>query len=264
MTEIQTAPDYANLFRLEDHRVIVVGAASGIGRECALAVAAHGAEVIVVDRDAGALDEVVAQLGAGSSRVVLDVLDAQAIRQFAEDVGPVDGLVFTPATNVRKSLSAYSEEEFDRVVSLNLTASFNLIRTFGPAMASQGGGSIVGFSSIRAITIEPGQGVYAATKAALEMLIRTAASEYGPSGVRVNAIRPGVVETALTLQLRANPEWNEAYAQKAALRRWARPDEMTGAVVYLVSDASTFVTGSVITVDGGWTAQDGRYDPPLS
>jgi len=108
------------------------------------------------------------------------------------------------------------------MVMLNLTASFQLIRTFGPAMAGRGSGSIVGFSSIRVLTIEPGQGDYAATKAGLEMPVRTAAAEYCPSGVRVNAIRPGVVETPLTRQLRDNRDWYDAYARRVALGRWAR------------------------------------------
>jgi NAD(P)-dependent dehydrogenase (short-subunit alcohol dehydrogenase family) len=93
-------------------------------------------------------------------------------------------------------------------------------------------------------------------------LLRTAAAELGPRGVRVNAIAPGVVETPLTAQIRADPAWEAAYASKSALGRWAQPAELAGAVVYLASDAASFVTGSVLTVDGGWTAVDGRYDPP--
>lgn len=110
--------------------------------------------------------------------------------------------------------------------------------------------------------MEPGQGVYAATKAGLVQLMRAAAAELGPSGVRLNAIAPGIVDTPLTAQIRENPEWFEAYSSKSALGRWSRPDELAGAVVYLASDASSFVTGSQLFVDGGWTAIDGRYTPP--
>ena len=133
---------------------------------------------------------------------------------------------------------------------------------FGPGMVARGRGSIIGFSSIRAVAVEPGQGVYAATKAGLVQLLRTAAAELGPSGVRVNSIAPGIVDTPLTAQIQAIPEWAEAYASKSALGRWSRPDELVGAVVYLASDASSFVTGSQLFVDGGWTAIDGRYTPP--
>src|SRR6185312_7593252 len=155
-----------------------------------------------------------------------------------------------------------ADEEFDRVVDLNLRASFDLVRAFGRGMAERGGGSIIGFTSIRSVAVEPGQGVYAATKAGLVQLLRTAAAELGPSGVRVNAIAPGVVDTPLTAQIRANPEWYEAYSSKSALGRWSRASELAGAVVYLASDASSFVTGSQLFVDGGWTAVDGRYTPP--
>jgi NAD(P)-dependent dehydrogenase (short-subunit alcohol dehydrogenase family) len=180
----------------------------------------------------------------------------------AQELGDVDVLVFTAATNVRKRILDYTGEEFDRVVALNLRASFDLIRAFGGPMAARHRGSIIGFSSIRATTVEPGQSVYAATKAGLVQLLRTAAAELGPSGVRLNAIAPGVVETPLTEQIKANKDWYDAYAAKSALARWATPDELAGAVVYLASDASSFVTGSVLHVDGGWTAIDGRFDPP--
>ncbi|HET6298567.1 MAG TPA: SDR family oxidoreductase, partial [Kribbella sp.] len=192
----------------------------------------------------------------------LDVLDGGAVAAAAVELGDVDVLVFTAATNVRKRILDYTGEEFDRVVSLNLRASFDLVRAFGAGMVERGRGSIVGFSSIRATTVEPGQSVYAATKAGLVQLLRTAAAEFGPQGVRVNAIAPGVVETPLTAQIKADPAWYEAYAQKSALGRWASADELAGAVVYLASDASSFVTGSVLAVDGGWTAVDGRFNPP--
>src|SRR5918996_3980478 len=109
--------------------------------------------------------------------------------------------------NVRKRLLDYTRDEFDRVVSLNLRASFDLVRAFGRGMAERGSGSIIGFASIRAVTVEPGQGVYAATKAGLVQLLRTAAAELGPAGVRLNAIAPGIVDTPLTAQIKQVPEW---------------------------------------------------------
>jgi NAD(P)-dependent dehydrogenase (short-subunit alcohol dehydrogenase family) len=248
---------YERLFRLDGRRAVVVGAGSGIGREAARALAAHGADVVCADRDADAA----AATEAGTP-YALDVLDRDAVRVAASELGDVDVLVFTAATNVRKRLLDYADAEFDRVVDLNLRASFDLVRAFGGPMAERGRGSIIGFTSIRAVTVEPGQGVYAATKAGLVQLLRTAAAELGPRGVRVNAIAPGVVETPLTTQIRADPTWEAAYAAKSALGRWAQPSELAGAVVYLASDAASFVTGSVHTVDGGWTAVDGRYEPP--
>ncbi|MFF2471392.1 SDR family NAD(P)-dependent oxidoreductase [Streptomyces sp. NPDC058066] len=252
---------YSRLFRLDGRKAVVVGAGSGIGRESALALAAHGATVVCADRDLKAATET-ASMGKEMSAYALDVLDDDAVARAAEELGAVDVLVFTAATNVRKHLLDYTTDEFDRVVSLNLRASFDLVRAFGRGMAERGRGSIIGFSSIRSVAVEPGQGVYAATKAGLVQLLRTAAAELGPSGVRVNAVAPGVVDTPLTAQIRSVPEWSDAYASKSALGRWSRPDELAGAVVYLASDASSFVTGSQLFVDGGWTAIDGRYTPP--
>jgi NAD(P)-dependent dehydrogenase (short-subunit alcohol dehydrogenase family) len=255
-------PDYARLFRLDDRRAVVVGAGSGIGRESALALAAHGAQVVCADRDLAAAEET-ADLGEGMTTYRLDVLDGEAVRNAADELGVVDVLVYTAATNVRKRVLDYADDEFDRVVDLNLRAAFDLVRAFGPGMADRGRGSIIAFSSIRSMTVEPGQGVYAATKAGLVQLLRAAAAELGPRGVRLNAIAPGVVETPLTAPIRAVPEWADAYASKSALGRWSRPDELAGAVVYLASDASSFVTGTQLVVDGGWTAIDGRYTPPM-
>lgn len=255
-------PDYSALFRLDGRRAVVIGAGSGIGRESSLALAAQGAQVVCADRDLNAAQETAA-LGPGLTAFELDVTDAAAVGAAASTLGDVDVLVFTAATNVRKAIVDYSSDEFDRVVHLNLRAAFELIRAFGPGMAARGRGSIIGFSSIRAVTVEPGQGVYAATKAGLVQLLRTAAAELGPAGVRVNAIAPGIVQTPLTAQIQADEDWANAYATKSALGRWSRPDELAGAVVYLASDASTYVTGSQIFVDGGWTAVDGRFTPSM-
>ncbi|MFG2651789.1 SDR family NAD(P)-dependent oxidoreductase [Streptomyces sp. NPDC048436] len=277
--------DYANLFRLDGRRVAVVGGASGIGREATRALVAQGAHVIVADRDTQGAQETAALAVAGSATEPaapsagtgdtartrlgtavthpLDVLDPEAVRAAVAAWGPLDGLVVTVGANVRKRIADYGLDEFDRVIALNLRSYLTLIQAVAPGMAERGRGSVVGFSSMRAFQVEPGQGPYAASKAGLIQLLRTAAAEWGPQGVRFNAVAPGVVRTPLTDQIAADPAWFDAYAQASALKRWARADELAGAVAYLVSDASTFVTGTVLSVDGGWTAVDGRYDPSV-
>jgi NAD(P)-dependent dehydrogenase (short-subunit alcohol dehydrogenase family) len=117
-------------------------------------------------------------------------------------------------------------------------------------------------SSIRSLVVEPGQAVYAMTKAGIVQLARTGASELGAKGVRVNALAPGVVDTPLTAPIKANPDWYSAYSDKSILKRWASPEEMAWPTVFLLSDAASYMTGSVLFVDGGWTAQDGRFQPP--
>jgi NAD(P)-dependent dehydrogenase (short-subunit alcohol dehydrogenase family) len=255
-------PSYDRLFRLDGRRAVVIGAGSGIGREAALALAAQGASVVCADLDEPNAARTAEEAGDRASSLALDVLDDDAVTAAAAGLTDADVVVFTFATNVRKRILDYEMHEFDRVIALNLRGSFAVLRAFGPAMVARGRGSVIGFTSIRSLTVEPGQSVYAATKAALVQLVRTAAAELGPSGVRVNAIAPGVVETPLTAPIIADPDWYGAYARKTALGRWAQPGEMAGAVVYLASDASSYVTGSVLFVDGGWTAIDGRYEPP--
>jgi len=137
-----------------------------------------------------------------------------------------------------------------------------VLQAAGRVMTRQGSGSIVMFSSIRSQVVEPGQSVYAATKAGIVQLVRTAAAEFGPSGVRVNAVGPGVVETPLTAPIKNNNEWYDAYAKKNPMQRWAQPSEMVGPTLFLASDAASYVTGTLLFADGGWTAADGRFTPP--
>jgi NAD(P)-dependent dehydrogenase (short-subunit alcohol dehydrogenase family) len=253
-----------DLFRLDGRRALVVGAGSGIGAAVAEGLAAFGAQVVCADARLDAAEATAAAIAAshpGAAEALhLDLLDAEAVAAAATEAPDV--LVTTPAVNVRKRIVDYTDAELERVVGLNLNAVFRLCREFGRSMAAAGGGSIIGFSSVRSITTEPGQGAYAATKAATVMLFRTLAAELGPSGVRANVIAPGIVDTPLTTPITSDPAWNAAYASKPILRRWAAPSEMVGAAVFLASPASSYVTGSVLFVDGGFTAADGRYDPP--
>lgn len=261
---------YARLFRL-DHRVaVVVGAGSGIGAAAAMGLAAFGARVICADVNLDAARTTAqAIMGSGgqAETIQVDVTQTASVTALVNGVvaahGSLDVLVATPSVNVRKPLLRYTDDEFDRVVGLNLKGTFRLLRAAGAQMAAQGRGSIIVLSSIRSQVVEPGQGIYAATKAGLIQMARALAAELGPQGVRVNSVAPGVVDTPLTRPIKDHPEWYGAYAAKSALGRWASVDEMVGPVVFLASDASSFVTGAVLFVDGGWTAVDGRFTPPL-
>ena len=258
--------DYSKMFDLSGRRAMVLGGASGIGQASALGLAAHGAEVVVADVNMAPAEETVREIEKGGGKAAamkIDMRDNASIVAAAQSLGALDALVVTPSINVRKPLLDLTDEEFDRVIDLNLKGVFRVLRAFAPAMAARGKGSIVAFSSVRAQVVEPGQGVYAATKAGTLQMIRALAAELGPSGVRLNAVAPGVVETPLTKPIIDNESWYRAYAEKSMLKRWASPAEMAGAVVFLCSDASSYVTGSYLLVDGGWTAADGRFTPPL-
>ena len=257
---------YGSLFNLASKRIVVIGAGSGIGEAGALALAAHGAEVLCADLSEEAAASTVAAIretGGKASATTVDIGDARSIETMFDEFGDLNALITTPAINVRKRLLDISQDEIERVLSLNLVGTFHAITAAGRRMAAAGGGSIVAISSIRSQVVEPGQGIYAATKAGVLQMIRTLAAELGPQGVRANALAPGVVETPLTDQIKSNPEWYEAYATKGALGRWAQPIEMAGPIVFLASDASSFVTGSLLVADGGWLAVDGRFTPPL-
>ncbi|MEX2534619.1 MAG: SDR family NAD(P)-dependent oxidoreductase [Trueperaceae bacterium] len=258
--------DYRDLFNLSGKRAFVIGAGSGIGSAAARGLAAFGADVVSADLDEKSAEATAAAIrsdGGQSSAARVDLSDGDSVESLFRDNAQVDILVCTPAVNVRKRLLDYSEEEFDHVINLNLKGTFFAMRSAGKRMSEAGRGSIIVFSSIRSQVVEPGQGVYAATKAGALQMVRAMAAELGPRGVRANAIAPGVVETPLTEQIKQQPDWYQAYANKSVLGRWAQPRELVGAVVYLASEASSFVSGSLLYVDGGWTAVDGRFTPPL-
>ena len=168
----------------------------------------------------------------------------------------------TPAINVRKPILKYTGDEFDRVVRVNLRGNFNVLQAAGRIMTAQKSGSIVLFSSIRSLVTEPGQSVYSMSKAGIVQLVKTAATEWALDGVRVNAVGPGVVETPLTAPIKSNAAWYNAYAKKSPMQRWAQPSEMVGPTLFLLSDAASYVTGTIIFADGGWLAADGRFTPP--
>jgi NAD(P)-dependent dehydrogenase (short-subunit alcohol dehydrogenase family) len=261
-------------FRLDGRGVAVVGAGSGIGEAVARACAQQGAHVACLDLNGEAAARVAQSISEWAvtgghppaHAQPVDIVDGAATRRALEQardrMGRLDAVVCTPSINVRKPILAYDDEELDRVVRVNVQGNFHVLQAAGRILTAQRSGSIVLFSSIRSQVVEPGQAAYAATKAAIVQMVRTAAAEFAPHGVRVNAVGPGVVETPLTAPIKANAEWYDAYARKSALQRWATPDEMAWPTVFLLSDAASYVTGTCLFVDGGWLAVDGRFTPP--
>jgi NAD(P)-dependent dehydrogenase (short-subunit alcohol dehydrogenase family) len=262
--EADVVTDYRRLFDLTGKSAVVLGAASGIGRSSAEALAALGARVLCADHAIDGAEATVAAIRSNggvadaaacdaASRSEVAALAGIAIKMFAR----VDIAVTTPGLNIRKTVMDYTEEDLDRVIGLNIKGTMWFFQAFGRIMTAQQGGSLIACSSMRAVTIEPGLAVYGATKAAIGLLVKGFASEVGPFGVRVNAIAPSIVETALTAPFKQRSDIYNLYAAHTVFNRWSSLDEVATAVCYLASDAASYVSGSTLFVDGGWTAVDG-------
>lgn len=258
-----------NRFDLTGKVAAVIGAGSGIGEAVAKGCAEAGAKVACLDINEAAargVAEAAAREGGATECAALDIRDGAAVTRSFDDIrarhGSLDIVICTPSINVRKKILDYTEEEFDRVLAINMKGNFNVLQAAGRIMTAERRGSIVLFSSIRSQVVEPGQAVYAATKAGILQMARTAAAEFGPYGVRVNAVGPGVIETPLTAPIKSNKAWFDAYAAKSVFNRWGRAEEMVGPTIFLASDAASYVTGTIIFADGGWLAADGRFTPP--
>jgi NAD(P)-dependent dehydrogenase (short-subunit alcohol dehydrogenase family) len=252
---------YRNLFRLDGKAALVLGAASGIGKASAEALAALGATVICADKNKEGVEGTAAELGVRAEAHIVDAGSGDAINALAAAIESnhkrLDIAVTTPAIHVRKLMCDYTDEEYDRVADLNLRGTFFFLRAFGRMMMRQRGGSLIASSSVRATTLEPGLAIYGATKAGIIQMVRGLASEVGAFGVRVNAVVPSIVETPLVAPLKARPEIWSALAAHTVFNRWAEPREVAGAITFLASDAASYVTGTALLVDGGWTAIDG-------
>jgi NAD(P)-dependent dehydrogenase (short-subunit alcohol dehydrogenase family) len=243
---------------LEGALALVTGAGRGIGRGCARALAEAGADIVAVSRSPGELDRLadeVRSLGRSARPVALDVTHASGLRHLIDELPALDVLVVSAGTNVPEPLLDVSDEHLDRLLALNVRATFVTLQAAARGMVAAGRGSIVLISSQMGHVGAAGRSVYCATKHAVEGLTKAAALELAPHGVRVNSVAPTFVETPMTEPFLADEGFRASVEGRIPLGRIGRVEDVTGAVVYLASDASAMVTGTSLLVDGGWTAQ---------
>ena len=247
-----------NKFNLSGKTAIVTGSNRGIGQYYALALAEAGADIIGVSSE-GNFDEtekMITGTGRKFKKYRCDFSDRKDLYKFIENVNSdfrkIEILVNNAGTILRKPITEHPDEYWDKVIEINLTAQFILTREFGKLMAERGYGKIVFIASLLSfqggITV-PG---YAASKGGVKQLTMAFANEWAAKGVSVNAIAPGYIATDNTKALRDDPDRNKAILDRIPAGRWGTPDDLMGTVVYLCSDASNYLNGSVVTVDGGW------------
>jgi NAD(P)-dependent dehydrogenase (short-subunit alcohol dehydrogenase family) len=247
-------------FRLTGRVAVVTGASRGIGRALSVALAEAGSDVAVVVRDttaAASLLEELKGLGVRAAAFAADVTDSQAMDRVAHDIvaelGKVDVLVNNAGACIHRPALDVPDDEWRQVIDVNITGVWNGCQSFGRSMAANGGGSIVNIGSISAMIVNrpQWQPAYNASKAAVHQLTKSLAAEWAPLGVRVNALAPGYIKTEMAPVDR--PEFRRYWIEDAPMQRYATPQELGPSLVYLASDASSFMTGSILVIDGGYT-----------
>ncbi len=252
---------YRKLFDLTDRIAIVTGGAGGLGRPTALGLADFGANVVVTSRNLDNLEKVkreIEQLGRESLAISSDVSKHEdvirLVKQTVDTFGRIDILVTYAGLNIPKPAEEYPYDDWKKVIDTNVTGMFLCNQEVGKVMIKQRKGKIINISSVRGRYGLPRNYVaYCTSKGAVDMITRTLACEWAKFNVLVNAIAPTVIETPLTAHILANPEFAQSMKNRIPLGRWGFPDDLIGAIVYFASDASNFITGQILYVDGGVT-----------
>jgi NAD(P)-dependent dehydrogenase (short-subunit alcohol dehydrogenase family) len=248
--------------KLHGRTALITGASKGLGKAMALALAAEGARVALVSRDAELLDAVAAEIVSGGGLAdpfPADITVEEQVRQVEEQVagrfGKVNILINNAGVNVRKSVTDFTLEEWNRVMDTNVTAAFLMCRSFVPYMTGVGYGRILNMTSIMSWVSLPGRAAYSASKAALLGMTRALALELAPEGITCNGISPGPFATEMNRPLIENVEANAQFLSSIPLARWGRVEEIGKLAVYLCSEDAGFITGTDILIDGGWCAK---------
>ncbi|GGU67650.1 SDR family NAD(P)-dependent oxidoreductase [Lentzea flava] len=240
---------------LENQKALVTGATSGIGRAIAVKLAEEGATVYFTGRRAELgkeTVELIEKAGGTGHFIVSDIASIDDVRKLAAEVGEVDVLVNNAGIFPFSPTPEQSLEDYQRVFDVNVRGTYFLTAALAPAMVAKGKGSIVNVSSIAAVVGTPIGSVYNASKAAMDALTRSWAVEFGQAGVRVNSIAPGPIRTDAAVE--GAGEMFTAITELTALKRVGEPEEIAEAVLFLASDRSSYITGTVITADGGYVA----------
>lgn len=253
---------YRKLFDLSGRVALVTGATGGLGRPIALGLADFGADVAVVGRKLEILNKIskeIESLGKKALSVQADVTVEEEVKKMVEKVtrefGRIDILVNCVGINIPKPAEDYPSEDWRIVMDTNVTSVFLVCREVGKIMIKQNRGKIINVSSVRGNYGMPRNYIaYCTSKAAVNMLTRQLACEWAKFGIQVNAIAPTVIATPLTQHIMQNPELAQSMKSRILLGRWGYPDDLIGAVIYFASDASNFVTGQILFIDGGVTA----------
>lgn len=252
-----------DMFRLDGKIAIVTGGAGGIGEALAMGLGMHGATVVVSSRNQAAIERVAGQIGAASGNptaaITCDVTDEGSVQSLVDQVkeryGKIDILVNAMGMNIKRDAFEFPMEDWDKLFSVNVKGTMVACKIIGKVMREQKSGAIVNLSSVRGIRGYTGGNTgYCATKGAVELITKALALEWAPHNIRVNALGPALVITPGTKHIAENPELAKKYASAVPLGRIGMPEDMAGAVNFLVSDAASFVTGQTIYVDGGLTA----------
>lgn len=251
--------DPRGLFDLTGRVACVTGASAGLGRRAAMALAAAGARVVGVARRADALSDWAAATGEAAATIAADLSDRDALDDIAADIaapfGAPDILVHAAGINTRETADTVTPEGWDVTMDLNLAAPFFLSQSFAPAMKAKNWGRIVNFASLQTTRAFPGGLSYGASKAGIGQLTRAMAEAWSAHGITANAIGPGFFPTELTGPVFADPERAARNAAQTCIGRNGALEDIDGPLLFLCSDASSYVTGQILMVDGGFTAK---------